>query len=60
MLCRFSKIDLIFEHKNFCDLKPELYLDVVEDTYSGKFNVPTAVGREINNSIEKLRVSVFV
>lgn len=52
--------DLIFEHKNFCDLKPELYLDVVEDTYSGKFNVPTAVGREINNSIEKLRVSVFV
>ncbi|XP_034183934.1 transmembrane protein 214 [Osmia lignaria lignaria] len=48
--------DLVFEHENFHDLKPELYLDIVEDTYSGKYNIPATVSREINNSMEKLRL----
>lgn len=47
--------DLVFEHGNCYDLKPELYLDIVEDTCSGKLNIPANVGREINNSMEKLR-----
>ncbi|XP_076238618.1 transmembrane protein 214 [Calliopsis andreniformis] len=51
--------DLVFGHENFHDLKPELYLDIVEDTCSGKLNIPTTVGREINNSIEKLRSILF-
>ncbi|XP_076763484.1 transmembrane protein 214 [Xylocopa sonorina] len=51
--------DLVFGHENFHDLKPELYLDIVEDTTSGKFNVPASLGREINNSIEKLRSVLF-
>ncbi|XP_017799561.1 PREDICTED: transmembrane protein 214-A [Habropoda laboriosa] len=51
--------DLVFEHENFHDLKPEFYLDIVEDTCSGKYNVPASVGREINNSIEKLRLILF-
>ncbi|CAL7939702.1 unnamed protein product [Xylocopa violacea] len=51
--------DLVFGHENFHDLKPELYLDIIEDTTSGKFNVPASLGREINNSIEKLRSILF-
>lgn len=48
--------NLVFGHETFHDLKPELYLDIVEDICSGKFNVSASIGREINNSIEKLRV----
>lgn len=50
--------DIVFDHENFHDFKPELYLDIVEDTCSGKFNIPATVGREINNSITRLRVSI--
>lgn len=50
--------DLVFGHDICYDLKPELYLDIVEDTYSGKFNIPVSVSGEINNSIEKLRVGI--
>lgn len=50
--------DLVFEHENVNDLKLELYFDIVDDTCSGKFNIPATVGREISNSIEKLRVSI--
>ncbi|XP_076682530.1 transmembrane protein 214 [Andrena cerasifolii] len=48
--------DLVFGHENFHDLTPELYLDIVEDTCSGKLNVPASVGGEISTSIEKLRI----
>ncbi|XP_033359171.1 transmembrane protein 214-A [Bombus vosnesenskii] len=51
--------DLVFGHDICYDLKPELYLDIVEDTYSGKFNIPVSVSGEINNSIEKLRSILF-
>ncbi|OAD56057.1 hypothetical protein WN48_03797 [Eufriesea mexicana] len=51
--------DFVFGHETFNDLQPELYLDIVEDIYSGKLNVPAFVGREINNSIEKLRSILF-
>ncbi|XP_053997222.1 transmembrane protein 214-B [Hylaeus anthracinus] len=51
--------DLVFGHENFHDLKLEQYLDIVEDTCSGKLNIPVTVGREINNSIEKLRLILF-
>ncbi|CAK9807020.1 Transmembrane protein 214 [Anthophora plagiata] len=51
--------DLVLEHENFNDLKPEFYLDIVEDTCSGKYNIPVSIGREINNSIEKLRLILF-
>ncbi|XP_060814632.1 transmembrane protein 214-A [Bombus pascuorum] len=51
--------DLVFGHDICYDLKPELYLDIIKDTYSGKFNIPVSVSREINNSIEKLRSILF-
>ncbi|XP_050586083.1 transmembrane protein 214-A [Bombus affinis] len=51
--------DLVFGHDICYDLKPELYLDIIEDTYSGKFNIPVSVSREIDNSIEKLRSIMF-
>lgn len=52
--------DLVFGHENYHDLTPELYLDIVEDTCSGKLNVPASVSREISTSIEKLRVSIRI
>ncbi|XP_015436435.1 PREDICTED: transmembrane protein 214-A [Dufourea novaeangliae] len=51
--------DLVFEHENVSDLKPELYLDIIDDTCSGKLNIPAIVGREVNNSIERLRLILF-
>lgn len=51
--------NLVFGHETFHDLKPELYLDIVEDICSGKLNVSASIGREINISIEKLRLILF-
>ncbi|KAK9306615.1 hypothetical protein QLX08_002800 [Tetragonisca angustula] len=51
--------DLVFGHEMCHDLKPELYLDIVEDTCSGKYNISASVSREINNSLEKLRLILF-
>ncbi|XP_076657105.1 transmembrane protein 214 [Halictus rubicundus] len=51
--------DLVFGHENVHDLKPELYFDIIEDTCSGKFNIPATVGRDVNNSIERLRLILF-
>ncbi|XP_017885138.1 transmembrane protein 214-A [Ceratina calcarata] len=51
--------DLVFGHENCHDLKPEVYFDIIEDTCSGKFNVPASIGREINNSLDKLRSILF-
>ncbi|XP_043251874.1 transmembrane protein 214-A [Colletes gigas] len=51
--------DLAFKHENFHDLKPEMYLDIVEDVYSGKLNIPVTVSREIDNSVERLRLILF-
>ncbi|KAK2576811.1 hypothetical protein KPH14_005446 [Odynerus spinipes] len=51
--------DLVFGHESVQDLDPDLYLNIIEDTYSGKFNIPLTVGREIDVSIEKLRSILF-
>lgn len=52
--------DLVFGHEDVQDLDPDLYLNIIEDTYFGKFNIPLTVGKEIDISIEKLRVSFFL
>ncbi|KAL2730047.1 transmembrane protein 214-A [Vespula maculifrons] len=51
--------DLVFGHENVQDLSPDLYLNIIEDTYLGKFNIPLTVGKEIDISIEKLRSILF-
>ncbi|XP_015190822.1 PREDICTED: transmembrane protein 214-A [Polistes dominula] len=51
--------DLVFGHENVQDLTPELYLNIIEDTYSGKYNIPLTVGKDIDISIEKLRLILF-
>ncbi|XP_043669609.1 transmembrane protein 214-A [Vespula pensylvanica] len=51
--------DLVFGHEDVQDLSPDLYLNIIEDTYFGKFNIPLTVGKEIDISIEKLRSILF-
>lgn len=51
--------DLVFGHENAHNLSLDLYLHIIRDTYSQKFqNIqPTSLGKEISMSIDKLRVS---
>nr|XP_033332870.1 transmembrane protein 214-A [Megalopta genalis] len=51
--------ELLFEYENVLNIKPELYLDIVEDTCSGKFNIPATIDKQINSSIGKLRLIMF-
>lgn len=51
--------DLVFDHDNVQNLSLDLYLHIIRDTYSQRFqNIqPTNLGKEISMSIDKLRVS---
>lgn len=50
--------DLVFGHDNVRDLSVDLYLDIITETYSNKFNnQPANLAVEISASIDKLRVS---
>ncbi|XP_072763950.1 transmembrane protein 214-A [Anoplolepis gracilipes] len=53
--------DLVFGHDNVHDLNLDLYLDIIMDTYSQRFqNIqPANLGKEINTSIDKLRSILF-
>ncbi|XP_029659643.1 transmembrane protein 214-A-like [Formica exsecta] len=53
--------DLVFGHNNVHDLSLDLYLDIIMDTYSQRFqNIqPANLGKEISMSIDKLRSILF-
>lgn len=51
--------DLVFGHDNVHDLSVDLYLDIIRDTYSQRFQnlQPASLGKVVTASIDKLRVS---
>jgi len=51
--------DLVFGHDNVHDLSLDLYLNIIMDTYSQRFqNIqPANLGKDLSASIDKLRVS---
>lgn len=51
--------DLVFGHDNVHDLSLDLYLSIIMDTYSQRFqNIqPANLGKDLSASIDKLRVS---
>ncbi|XP_012218949.1 transmembrane protein 214-A [Linepithema humile] len=53
--------DLVFDHDNVHNLSLDLYLHIIRDTYSQKFqNIqPANLGKEISTSIDKLRSILF-
>ncbi|XP_011156608.1 transmembrane protein 214-A [Solenopsis invicta] len=53
--------DLVFGHDNVHDLSLDLYLSIIMDTYSQKFqNIqPANLGKDLSASIDKLRSILF-
>ncbi|XP_020289025.1 transmembrane protein 214-A isoform X2 [Pseudomyrmex gracilis] len=53
--------DLVFGHDNVHDLSVDLYLDIIRDTYSQRFQnlQPASLGKIITASIDKLRSILF-
>lgn len=50
--------ELLDVHKNVNSLSTDMYRNIIDDLCSGKINIPISLGKEINHSLETLRVSI--
>ncbi|KAK0088175.1 hypothetical protein PV325_012842 [Microctonus aethiopoides] len=47
--------EILDAHKNVNSLSTDMYRNIIDDLCSGKINIPTSLGKEINHSLETLR-----
>ncbi|XP_012252880.2 transmembrane protein 214-A [Athalia rosae] len=49
----------VFLHNSSSSLNSELYLSIIDDVYSGKYNIPTSIEKDLSGPLNKLRIITF-